>query len=245
MVLLDIKAAFDSVWHEGLIHKMMLKRFPAELVKIVQSFLRNRSFKVHIGANSSNSVAITAGCPQGSCLSPVLYNIFTADFPSLEGCTTSIFTDDTAILCSGVQAEDILTNLEASLTKIQSYFTKWRILINPTKTQAIYFSRKRKPCFLPQRCIKLNNTDIQWETSVKYLGVLLDTKTKFGQHIAYVINKINNTTRILYPFINRKSSMNVENKLLILKVIFHAILFYGSPVWCSTAKCHIKKLQTS
>lgn len=243
MVLLDIQAAFDSVWHEGLIFKMIKCNFPTELIKIVQNYLTNRSFRVHIGSSHSSVVSVPAGCPQGSCLSPILYNIFTADIPVIENITTSVFADDTALLCSDVKADSIINNLESSLMIWEQYLTKWKIKINSTKTQAIFFTRKRKACFVPQRSLRFNNTTVNWEEHVKYLGVMLDKKLKFKEHISYVTNKINITTRVLYPFINRTSKLSVENKLVILKVIFHAIMFYGAPVWSSLAACHQKKLQ--
>lgn len=243
MVLLDIKAAFDSVWHNGLIFKLIRFNFPPMLIKIIQSFLSERTFSVYIGSNHSSQYDILAGCPQGSCLSPILYNIYTADFPLLEGCLTSIFADDTAILSSEILAVDVLSNLQAALTVVQSYFTKWKIMVNPQKTQSIYFSRRYKPCFLPQHPIMFNNNLISWMDKVKYLGVILDPKLKFQHHVPYIIDKVNNLIRLLYPLINRNSKLNIENKTLIMKSIFHAIMFYAAPVWSTSAQCHIKKLQ--
>lgn len=243
MILLDIKSAFDSVWHDGLIYKMIRFNFPVELIKIIQSFLSERSFKVYIGSKTSSQTEVPAGCPQGSCLSPILYNIFTADFPVLDDCITSIFADDTAILSSKILAIDVLSSLQTALTVVHSYFMKWKIQINTQKTQAIYFSRRRKNCFLPQQSITFNNSVILWADKVKYLGVILDPKFKFKDHIPYIINKLNNATRLLYPLINRNSKLNIENKRLIFKSIFHAIMYYAVPVWSTAAQCHIKKLQ--
>lgn len=131
MVLLDIKSAFDSVWHNGLIFKMIQFNFPPVITKLIQSFLSNRKYKVYIGNTCSSQIEIQAGCPQGSCLSPILYNIFTADFPALVDCSSSIFADDTAILCHGVFADDIINSLQNALISLESYFKKWKILINP------------------------------------------------------------------------------------------------------------------
>ena len=243
MVLLDIKSAFDSVWHNGLVFKMKRLNFPTETIKIIQSFLCNRTFKVFIGSKCSQQITVTAGCPQGSCLSPILYNVFTADIPSLTNCMTSIFADDTSILCSDLFSADIITSLQTALTHLNQYFKKWNILINPEKTQAIYFTRKRKPCFLPQSPLIFMNHNIMWEENAKYLGVLLDTKLNFKDHIPFIIDKINKITRIMYPLINRNSELNIENKKLIIKSIFHPLMFYCTPVWSSSAYCHIKKLQ--
>lgn len=243
MILLDIKSAFDAVWHDALIHKLSVIGMDIPTIRIIRSYLTDRSFKVHVGGQYSQEYNIPAGCPQGSCLSPILYNIFTSDFPSLPGCESSIFADDTAILCSDSLSNDILVNLQRSVETTIHYFRKWKILVNPSKTQSIFFTRKRRPCFLPQHKISVDGVEVEWETKVRYLGVILDRKLLFNDHVSYIVNKINTTTRILYPFINRKSELNIENKLLILKVIFHAILFYAAPAWHDTSDCHLRRLQ--
>ena len=179
MVLLDIKSAFDSVWHNGLIYKLKKFNFPIKIIKILLSFLSERSFEVYIEATHSREVHINSGCPQGSCLSPVLYNIYTADIPSFSGCIISIFADDTSILSSDMLSVNIISNLESALSELYQYFTKWKILINADKTKAIYFTRKRKPCFTPQNPLQFNNHSVPWEENLKYLGVVLDTKLLF------------------------------------------------------------------
>lgn len=245
MVLLDIKAAFDSVWHNGLIYKLTRFNFPIEIIKIVESFLKERTFNVYIEKTKSREVYINAGCPQGSCLSPILYNIYIADIPSFPGCITSIFADDTSILSSDLYSTNIINNLESALVEISKYFTKWKILVNPEKTKAIYFTRKRKSCYVPQNALIYNNQDIPWQETVKYLGVILDTKLNYKNHIPYIVDKINKVTHILYPLINRKSDLSIENKKIIIKTIFHPIMFYCTPVWYTSANCHIKKLQVA
>lgn len=157
----------------------------------------------------------------------------------------SIFADDTAILCSDMFAADIITNLQNALHEGLTYFNKWKILLNSAQTQAIFFTRKRKPCYIAQVTIIINNHSIQWEQKVRYLGVILDPKMKFRDHIPYILNKINVLIRMLYPFINRNSRLNIVNKHIMLKTIFHGIMFYAAPVWAISAKCHIKKLQVS
>ena len=190
-----------------------------------------------------SSDIITADCPQGSCLSPILYNIFTSHIPTFPNCTTSIFADDTSILSYDLYATKIVSNLQNALIELNNYFNKWNILVNPEKTQAIYFTRKRKECFIPQSPLRFMSHDISWESKVKYLGVVLDTKLNFNEHIPYLLDKINKTTCLMYPLINRNSDLSTENKKLIIKAIFHPIMFYCCPVWSNSAKCHINKLQ--
>lgn len=98
IILLDIEKAFDSVWHDGLIHKLVKFGFPIYIVKLVKSFLEDRMFSVSINGTLSAPKNIPAGAPQGSVLSPTLYNIFIADMPIPLNCELALYVDDTALI---------------------------------------------------------------------------------------------------------------------------------------------------
>lgn len=76
---LDISKALDRVCHEGLIYKMNQLGLPVGLVKIIHSFLEERTFKVRLENYESSMKTITVGVPHGSVMSPVLYIIFALD----------------------------------------------------------------------------------------------------------------------------------------------------------------------
>ncbi|GBP20940.1 Probable RNA-directed DNA polymerase from transposon X-element [Eumeta japonica] len=69
-VLLDMEKAFDRVWHDGLIYKLMDTSLPPALTRVVANFLQRRSFCVAVDDVLSAPRPIRAGVPQGSCLSP-------------------------------------------------------------------------------------------------------------------------------------------------------------------------------
>jgi hypothetical protein len=75
-VFLDIEKAFDTTWHPGMLYKPIKLNFPASTVKLISSFLSNRKFKVSVEGEMSTSREIQAGVPQGSILSPILYNLY-------------------------------------------------------------------------------------------------------------------------------------------------------------------------
>ncbi|KXJ68980.1 hypothetical protein RP20_CCG000718 [Aedes albopictus] len=71
----------------------------------------------------------------------------------------------------------------------------------------------------------------------------MDEKLLFDKHINGSVNKINGLIRSLYSLINRRSSLQLANKLLLYKCVFRPILTYACPVWNSCALSHLRRLQ--
>jgi Reverse transcriptase (RNA-dependent DNA polymerase) len=243
MVFLDVEKAFDSVWHEGLLHKLVISNCCLYLTKIIASFLSGRSFHVSVNKTDSAIHPIPYGVPQGAILSPSLYNFFTADLPQSNESETATFADDTAIFVSSKDPKVVCDVLQRHLDSLSTYFKKWKIKINASKTQAIYFTRCWAPRKLPSTFIKIGGHPIPWSTEVKYLGVTLDKKLTFASHMARSIEKSEKAFRILYSFFNRKSKLNTFNKLLLFKACIRSILCYGVETWYHCAYTHKKKLQ--
>lgn len=244
MLTFDVEKAFDGVWHKGLLHKMFKLNFPLYLVKLVKSFLYNRSFLVAINDEKSNIFNIVAGVPQGSVLSPTLYNIYTSDLKIVSSnCEMALFADDTAIYSSAKNPSKILKNLNSASKCLTDYCVKWKIKLNASKTQATFFTKRRSERFLPDDEVSINNSKIPWKNDLKYLGVTLDKKLTFSKHIELSAEKTLKYIGILYPLINRKSKLSRFNKLTLFKTVFQSILLYASPIWGNCAECHLKKLQ--
>jgi len=94
-VFLNVEKAFDSVQHDGQLHKMMTMCIPLELIKLTKSFLSDRTFSVKIDNQNSSVRTACEGVPQGSCLSPTLFNIYTNYIPTHPKAHVSLFADDT------------------------------------------------------------------------------------------------------------------------------------------------------
>jgi hypothetical protein len=84
MLLLDVERAFDSVWHNALLHKLILRGCNFFLVRVIYSFLKYHSFQVSVGKSKSSVCNIPYGVPLGVVLSPTLYNFFTPTVDSVS-----------------------------------------------------------------------------------------------------------------------------------------------------------------
>lgn len=243
MILLDIEKAFDSVWHDGLLYKLSHFGFPLAIIKIIKSFLQNRTFSVKYKNVLSTSRNLLAGVPQGSSLSPVLYNIYTSDLPDIETTQTSLYADDTALSASGIDPNEIIGKLTRGFSTLQQYYKTWRIKVNENKLQCIFFTKRRNLRYLPAPTLNIGQSEIPWSNVVKYLGMYLDPKLTFKYHTDKAVVKSTNMIRMFYSLINRRSQLCVRNKMLLYKSIFRPVLMYASPVWGSCAKSHRLTIQ--
>lgn len=246
MVCLDVEKAFDSVWHDGLIFKMSQLNFPTHILKIVQSFLNDRESFVQIRNAKSPNFRVIAGVPQGSILSPTLFNIYLNDIPTPAGCVKAIYADDTAIKASGGRHEikSIIQRLQDGLVVLNKFFAEWKIKLNCEKTEAIMFShsiiinREKE-----SHKILFNGQYLEWKNQIKYLGLILDSKLLFKANTQNSLNKTRKAISVLYPLLKKQSSVNFKTKLLLFKLYLLPILSYGCPVWANMSNCHFKKLQ--
>lgn len=240
MVLLDVEKAFDTVWHDGLIFKLIKFNVPLPLVKIVQSYLRDRTFSVHIGSTSSANRCIPAGVPQGSILGPYLFILYLNDIPNQTRTTLACFADDTACFTSSSDTDLIISRLQLAIEKLCEYFEKWKLKLNAAKTEAVIFSRMRKN---PAKKLNIDGYSIPWNNSAKYLGLILDRKLLWTEHIAQAHLKAMKAFSALSPILNRRSHLSSSTKLAIYKTLIRPCITYGCPVWSNTCKTNYQKLQ--
>jgi len=157
------------VWYQGLLFKIK-KILPATLYLIIKSYLSNRSFVVRQGNAFSSYFKIHAGVPQGSDLSPNLYNIFTADIPSSDNILTATYADDTAILSDHINNTITALNLQSHLIKIEKWSSNWKIKINVEKSFHVPFTLRKEI----SPVLHFEGIPIPIETQIKYLDLILD-----------------------------------------------------------------------
>ncbi|GBO20729.1 RNA-directed DNA polymerase from mobile element jockey [Araneus ventricosus] len=241
-VFLDIQKAFDRVWQDALIHKLIGFNIPNYLVKLIDSYLANRSFRVRVKNELSDLKTIKAGVAQGSKIGPILFSCFINDIPKQCNTMLCMYADDTAILTRNKNPNYIQPALNRHIKALEVWFMKWKIAINASKTEAIMFHKSTTYGNFPQ--LKIHNETITWSKQSKYLGVILDSRLTWKPHFLYVRQKFWAQARKLYPLIARNSKMDREAKLLIYTAYLRPVITYACPTWGYAAKTNLKILET-
>ena len=244
-VFLDVAKAFDSVWHDGLVFKLHKSKIPPSLLKIIKSFLTNRSFQAKIGTSKSTTRPLRAGVPQGSVLSPTLFNLYLSDFPFDQIRSPrriiGLYADDLAIFSRQHSLKSAASTAQSALKDLQKWYAKWRIKVNAEKSQAVMFNNGKGRNSLPPK-LKIFDSHIPWCTKAKYLGVYLDDRLTFASHILYASNRARQTIARLYHLFTSRS-LSPRNKLLLYKVVVRPVMTYCSMAWAHAEPRHLNKLQ--
>lgn len=234
IIFLDVAKAFDRVWHDGLLLKLCRLQVPPYLIETIRSFLTDRTFYVTYLGVSSSVKKISAGVPQGSTLSPDLFNIYTHDIPAdLPQTKLGLYADDLAIIAQSNNTKLLGKYLQPSLDRIMAWYALWRIAINADKTKATLFTKKNG---LIPPVISINGQQIGWEPSSVYLGVTLDSRLNFSQHVDTICSRAIGKLAALTPLF-KSSDMSLKNKLILYSAVIRPTMTYASPVWswCSPA----------
>jgi hypothetical protein len=169
VVFLYIEKAFDTTWHTGLLYKLAKTEFSVHLIKLISSFLSHRKFRVSVEGELSTPRYMEAGVPQGSVLSPILYNLYTNDTPQATNLYLALFADDTCLYATDRKEGYIVRKLQRGLDSNVAWCEPWNIKFDEDNTRAIYFSNQKSPS---EFLLTLKGRNIPFVNNVKYLGVI-------------------------------------------------------------------------
>lgn len=242
---LDIEKAFDTMWVDGLIYKLIKMEFPKYLIKIILSYLKDRKFSVKLGDQLSKLVTVNDGVPQGSILGPLLFIIFMSDIPTHTNTTLSIFADDTNTFSTRIERSRAKSNVQSHLNKLQCYYQKWKIKVNVEKSEALSIQRfnHRGIDNINSFVTEMNNIKIPYKKCVRYLGYYVQSNLKHNEHINRVLLKAHTGLHKLDIIMKINNGVSQEVKIKTYVTILRPILTYAVAIWHNLPKYLIRRLK--
>ena len=229
IVYLDVAKYFDRIPHEGLLFKC--KYFFGVAGKVIdwlRSYLTDRQQRVVVGNEISGLQKLTAGCPQGSILGPLLALMYLNDVETVTSSPTLLFADDTAVFFAHKQNSlEAALQLQTHLDKIVQFGRTWGIAFNALKTVQQTFSTKRTSEALR---LTFDGVLIETKTSHKHLGVTFSSDLRFHTHVNEVICKINRSLGPLYAIAEYlpRNTLNLVYKIYIRPIFDYCDVVYDS-----------------
>ena len=223
-VLMDLSKAFDTINHELLIAKLHSYGFDKSALEIIWSYLNNRLQRTKINASFSSWTEILQGVPQGSILGPILFNLYINDlFLILKECDVCNYADDTTPYACDRDIKNLFNKLEHDSALTIEWFQYNYMKLNAEKCHLLVPGYKHEHTW-----VKLENKMIWEDYSVKLLGVHIDSKLNFENHIQVICAKAGrklSALRRIVPF------LTFNKKRTLLKSFFESQFSYCPLVW--------------
>ncbi len=242
-VLIDFKRAFDLLWIDGLILKLIKLKISGNFLKWIKAFLTDRSYQVKVLECLSYCYFTENGTPQGSALSPILFIIMINDFPKLSKYTSdAFFADDCTILRSSKNIVQLISHIQQDIDLIVSWCKKWGFVINPDKTTAILFTNNK---YNPNSVIlKIDGKSINFKNSCVLLGVTLDSRMTWKPHIDALENKAKINLNLMRYISGTNWGASKNILLTIYKALIRSHIDYCSFAYSDCSKTLKKKIDT-
>jgi hypothetical protein len=240
VIYFDLSKAFDSVPHNGLLHKLRAFGVGGQLIKWLESYLANRLQRVVLGGDSSEWLTVSSGVPQGSILGPLLFLIYINDLPDILHHDTicAIFADDTKIY-RAINSEADRNLLQNDVNAISQWGHSWGLTFNPKKCQYITIGKVNP--LITEANYSMQGTVLDSADNIKDLGILVDCELKWEIHINSLIKSANSKLWLMIR--NLGFQAPYQTKKMVYITLIRSKIEYGCALWNPHFKYLIEDLE--
>ena len=247
IIYFDFAKAFDSVSHDLILHKLKhLYKIDGLMLKFIRSYLEGRQQQVVVGGFKSSPLSVKSGVPQGSILGPLLFVLFINDMFSCisEGTNIALYADDTKIWREVLTSNDQLI-LQEDINKLYDWSINNKMRFHPDKCKVLSVTLHRNILDnLPFNTFfyQLNGNIIDYVTSQRDLGVLMNNKLNWGAHCDALVAKANSSLGLLKRTCH--FTANGRQKRSFYLALVRSIFEHCSVIWSPQYSTHIEKFST-
>ena len=223
----DLSAAYDTVNYRLLIQKLYNTTLDSQLCRVIQNLLLDRRFYVELNNERCRCRIQKNGLPQGSVLSPTLFNIYTNDQPILDGVS---YADDLCIAAQYPTFQEVEQKIEEVLGELRHYYRSNSLRANPNKTQVTAFHLRNREA---KRSLQVswNGVDLENTDTPKYLGVTQDRTLSYKTHIHNTKMKVATRNNLLNKLAYFRWVTNARTIRTTALALCYSTAEYAAPVW--------------
>ena len=192
-IFIDLSKAFDNIDHGILIKKLEHYGVRGSVLSLLTCYLQNRKLCVSLLGETSESLPVIYGVPQGSCLGPLLFLIYINDLGKISKSEIILFADNTNIFVSAGTQELAFATAQEVLNIISNCMNCNKLHVNLEKSCYMYFNNTRKTENterLNKFVLNISNTTLPQVENTKFLGVIIDNKLTWQPHLISLVKKL-------------------------------------------------------
>ncbi|MCG8034496.1 MAG: reverse transcriptase-like protein [Candidatus Thiodiazotropha taylori] len=245
-VFLDLEKAFDLLWTNGVLLKLTNFGIQGKMLTWIQDFLTGRKMNVRVGNTVSGFYECENGSPQGSVLSPILFNLLmntlqeTLDALPLE---LSMFADDGLIWKTAKKPNSALPTLQVALQAIHDWATNWGFKLSTEKTTAVVFNRNFADTKGMPR-LRYDGQEIKYASHAKFLGMCFDSLLTWRLHIEQLVSRCQRDLNVLRAVSGASFGADKKTLIMLYTALIRSKIDYGCQAYASAAPSHLRKLDS-
>jgi len=193
LVLIDLSTAFDAVDHATLLRRLR-KSYGLNGIVIdwFTSYLSGRTQCVSTSTTTSTSSLLECGVPQGSVLEPILFLLYATDVLQLikrHQLHPHAYADDIQIydFCRPLETVSLQDRISACIDDVSLWMRTNGLQLNPSKTEVLWCSSPRRQHQIPSKPFRIGSTAISLVSSVRDLGVHIDSDLTMRSHVVAIV----------------------------------------------------------
>lgn len=249
LILLDLSAAFDTVDHNILLSRLSITFGISDIaLDWFKSYLSDRSQRVSVCGSLSTPLGLDCGVPQGSCLGPLLFIIYSSElFKVINNHLPNVqaFADDTQLYISfepnsKSDQETATLAMVNCINDAKDWMTNNKLKMNDDKTEFLLIGTRQQLEKVNISSISVGNVEVSPVSFARNLGSWFDTNMNLKTHIAKTSSAaffhLRNIRRIR-KFLTSDITATLIHAFITSKLDYCNSLLYGLP------NCQINKLQ--
>ena len=238
-IFLDFSKAFDTVNKDIMLRKLDRLGFRGVSNRFFESYLTDRRMYVSVNGGDSTTRTTNIGLPQGSVSAPWLFGLYIND---LHRTSTKLkfihFADDTTVYMSGKDLNVLCREVCVELDKIDDWLQANRLSLNIDKTCFMIHTHYRYD--INDVVIKIRDRPVTHVRSTKFLGLTIDDRLSYNDHVTTLHKSLCKTKGILYKISSIMPPSVIRN---LYYSLFYSLMSYVISVWGGGNITNINKIR--